>query len=176
MDQVSWSPARPGPVPGPPRPSIERASHLTVIRVHNSVVSLLPMPRPKSLSSLTFGQIQSELRRRARSAGTLQRRRDRIARRLAALDDQIRALGGRANGRILHAAGRGRRARNEKSLPEALHEVLKGKTMRVIEAADAVQQAGYKTNSRTFRVQVNIALVKRKDLFKRVERGQYTAK
>ena len=48
--------------------------------------------------------------------------------------------------------------------------------MRVTEAADAVLQAGYRTKSKTFRVQVNIALVKRADLFKRVSRGQYTAK
>jgi hypothetical protein len=54
--------------------------------------------------------------------------------------------------------------------------VLKGKEMRVTDAAVAVQKAGYKTNSKTFRVQVNIALVKRKDLFKRVGRGVYTAK
>jgi hypothetical protein len=48
--------------------------------------------------------------------------------------------------------------------------------MRVTDLAEAVQKAGYKTNSKTFRVQCNIALVKRKDLFKRVGRGEYAAK
>jgi hypothetical protein len=104
--------------------------------------------------------------------GTLQRRRDRLAQRIADMDEQIRAMGGQLRG-----LGRGGgRARNAKSLPEALHALLKGRTMRVVDAAEAVQKAGYRTNSRTFRVQVNIALVKRKDLFKRVGRGQYTAK
>src|SRR5437660_12918852 len=97
-----------------------------------------------------------------------------MAQRLAALDDRIRDMGGSVKG---HAgAGGGRRARNEQTLPEALHAVLKGKTMRVTDVAEAVQKAGYRTNSKTFRVQVNIALLNRKDLFKRVGRGEYTAK
>jgi hypothetical protein len=81
--------------------------------------------------------------------------------------------GGGAGG--ARSSGR-RRASNKQTLADALHELLRGKTMSVTDAAQAVQQAGYKTNSRTFRVQVNIALVKRKDLFRRVQRGQYTAK
>jgi hypothetical protein len=128
--------------------------------------------RSNPLSKLTFSQIQAELRRRQRKAGTLERRRDRLAQRIAALDQQMHAMSG---GRLNLSFRRGR-PRNEQTLPEALHEVLKGKTMRVTDVAEAVQQAGYKTNSKTFRVQVNIALVKRKDLFKRVGRGEYTAK
>jgi hypothetical protein len=120
---------------------------------------------------MTFEQLQAELGKRQRSVGTLIRRRDRLAQRIADLDDQIRSMGGG-----LRAGMGGGRARNEKSLPDALHELLRGKTMRVTDAAEAVQKAGYRTNSRTFRVQVNIALVKRKDLFKRVGRGQYTSK
>ncbi|MCL4198954.1 MAG: hypothetical protein KJZ69_15810 [Phycisphaerales bacterium] len=60
-------------------------------------------------------------------------------------------------------------------LNAALHNLLKGKTMSVSEAADAVQKAGYKSNSANFYTVVNLTLLKRKDLFKRVERGQYTA-
>jgi hypothetical protein len=41
--------------------------------------------------------------------------------------------------------------------------------------ADAVQKAGYRTSSSHFRTQVNIALSK-SGKFKRVGRGQYTAK
>jgi hypothetical protein len=121
---------------------------------------------------MTFLQLQAELRKRQRSVGTLIRRRDRLAQRIADLDERIRSMGGGLGG----GGPGGGRARNERSLPEALHALLQGRTMRVTDAAEAVQEAGYRTNSRTFRVQVNIALVKRKDLFKRVGRGQYTAK
>jgi hypothetical protein len=134
------------------------------------------MARTSNLSSLTLQQIQTELRRRHRKVAVLQRRRERIARKVASLDELIAAVGGTVVGRLRIGPGRGR-AQNEKPLPEALHEVLKGsKPMRVTDLAESVQKAGYKTNSKTFRVQVNIALVKRKDLFKRVGRGEYAAK
>jgi hypothetical protein len=131
------------------------------------------MARRTGLASLTFGQLQAELRRRARRAGALERRRDSLVRKLQALDAQIHQIGG-ASGRA-RLSGR-RRASNKQTLAGALHELLRGKTMSVTDAAQAVQDAGYKTNSRTFRVQVNIALVKRKDLFRRVARGRYTSK
>lgn len=131
------------------------------------------MARRTRLASLSFGQLQAEIRRRARRAGALQRRRDTLARKLDALDAQIHQMGGVGSRR---GGSMGRRASNKQTLAEALHDILRGKTMSVTDAAQAVQQAGYKTNSRTFRVQVNIALVKRKDLFRRIERGQYTAK
>src|ERR1051325_6698972 len=113
------------------------------------------MARKSGLSSMTYQELQRELRRRERSVSTLHRRRSRLAARLEALDARIREMGGSGNG--TGRGGGGRRARNESTLPEALHKVLTGKTMRVTEVAEAVQKAGYKTNSRTFRVQVNIA-------------------
>jgi hypothetical protein len=57
----------------------------------------------------------------------------------------------------------------------ALTKVLSGKTMSVVDAAEAVKKAGYRTNSQNFRTQVNIALIKSGG-FKRVGRGEYTAK
>ncbi len=45
----------------------------------------------------------------------------------------------------------------------------------VTDAAEAVQKAGYRTNSSNFRTQVNLALIKG-GKFKRVGRGLYTAK
>lgn len=68
------------------------------------------------------------------------------------------------------------RAANQVPLNMALHKLLKGRTMSVSEAAEAVQQAGYKSNAANFQKIVNLTLLKRKDLFKRVGRGQYTAK
>ena len=48
--------------------------------------------------------------------------------------------------------------------------------MSVIEVAEAVLKSGYKSNAANFTSVVNLTLLKRKDLFKRVGRGQYTAK
>jgi hypothetical protein len=66
------------------------------------------------------------------------------------------------------------RARNPNNLVESLAAVLRGKTLSVTDAAEAVQRAGYQTTSPNFRTMVNAALLKKK-FFKRVERGQYTA-
>ena len=68
------------------------------------------------------------------------------------------------------------RPRNTGSLVEALKKLLTGKTMTVTEMADAVQKAGYKTSSPNFRTIVNQTLINNKKDFKRVARGQYTAK
>jgi predicted TIM-barrel enzyme len=65
---------------------------------------------------------------------------------------------------------RGRRS-NKVTLAVALSQVLKDKTMRVTDAADAVRAAGYKTGSRSSRVQVNIARIKNPKLFRRAGRG-----
>jgi hypothetical protein len=131
------------------------------------------------LRSLSVPELQHELRRRQRRLPALQRRRDRFAQRLAAIDDQISALDGSAtSGRGARgAAGHRTYARNEMTLVDALSQVLKGKTMRVPEAVEAVKKAGYQTSATPlgFRTMVNITLGK-KDRFKRVARGQYTAK
>src|SRR4051812_19753241 len=108
--------------------------------------------RSTGLASLSFSQLQAEIRRRGRRAGALQRRRDRLAQKLDLLDVQIARMGGvDGAGRRGPVPGR-RRASNKQTLVEVLHKVLSGKTMSVTDAAQAVQQAGYKTNSRTFRV------------------------
>jgi hypothetical protein len=70
----------------------------------------------------------------------------------------------------------GRRPRNTASLVESLQKLLTNKTMTVTEMADAVQKAGYKTSSPNFRTIVNQTLINNKKAFKRVARGQYTAK
>ncbi|CAG0985122.1 hypothetical protein PHYC_01979 [Phycisphaerales bacterium] len=69
----------------------------------------------------------------------------------------------------------GRRARNAVTLPDALASALKGKKMTIGQAMEAVQKAGYRTNSVNFRIGVTIAPGD-KTRFKRVERGVYTAK
>jgi hypothetical protein len=108
------------------------------------------------------------------------RRKHAIAmNRVAAIESQLIALGAVASGGGGGGRGRGTgaatRARNDMNLVESLVKVLTGKTMGVTEVADAVQRAGYKTSSPNFRTIVNQTLIK-SDKFKRVGRGQYTAK
>jgi hypothetical protein len=134
---------------------------------------------PNRLARMSIAALHAEIRRRQGRVRTLERRRDRLASKLAALDRQIEAAGGSAGG--MGRGGRGRaggtgrrRPQNTMTLTESLGKVLADKTMSVTEAAEAVQRAGYKTNSSNFRTQVNLALIKGK--FKRVGRGMYTAK
>lgn len=79
------------------------------------------------------------------------------------------------------ATGAPRRGRppgkgNKTNLATALRGVLSGKTMSVAEVSDAVQKAGYKTSSPNFRTIVNQALISNPSAFKKVARGQYTAR
>ena len=125
-------------------------------------------PGPSSLASLSVGALEAELRRRARSVGKLQKKRQKLLNKLATLDRQISLAGGRVRG------GGGARARNGVTLPQALAKVLSGKTLGVTEAAEAVRRSGYQTHAANFRTMVNAALLKHKKLFKKVARGQYT--
>lgn len=127
------------------------------------------MSRSNGVAKLSLTQLQLEIARRQRDVGRLVRRRERIIRQLAEVDAEIIARGGPVKG-----WGGRKRPKNESPLLDALKAVLKGKTMGVSEAAEAVQKAGYQTSSPNFRTIVNQTLLKRKH-FKRVERGQYTA-
>jgi hypothetical protein len=71
--------------------------------------------------------------------------------------------------------GRGRGG-NEQSLTALLHSLLQGKTMSVPEMAAAAKQAGHKSKSKNFRTIVSLAMIKNRNMFTRVSRGQYTAK
>lgn len=62
------------------------------------------------------------------------------------------------------------------SLADALHAALQGRTLSVSDAAVAVKQAGYPSNSPNLRTMVNQQLLANPGRFKRVSRGQYTAK
>jgi hypothetical protein len=73
------------------------------------------------------------------------------------------------------ADGCGGGAIDEMNLVAALAKVLDGKTMSVTDVSEAVQKAGYKTTSPSFRTIVNQTLIN-SGKFKRIERGQYTAK
>ena len=124
----------------------------------------------RSLARLSIAELNAEIRRRQRSTGALERRYERTLAKADAIRAQIEKLGGSVNGKA-----RGTRPKNDMTLVEALSASLKGKTMNVTAVADAVQKQGYRTNSNNFRTQVNIALIN-SGKFKRVGRGEYTAK
>ncbi|MCC6428053.1 MAG: hypothetical protein IT435_14685 [Phycisphaerales bacterium] len=119
---------------------------------------------------MSIRDLHAEIRRRERVTSGLIRRRNKLAAKLAALDAQIRSHGVSVGG-----GGGGTRPRNEMNLVESLAKVLKGKTLSVTDAAEAVQAAGYKTSAENFRTIVNQALIKNNKVFKKIDRGQYTA-
>ena len=140
--------------------------------------------RSSSLGGLTVQQLERELGKRRRKLPTLQRKRAGLqrkraglVRRLSTIERKLAGVESRISG--LGAAGRrggGRRPRGAPTLVSSLIEVLKGKTMSVKDAMEAVRGAGYKTSSPNFRVMVNQAFIARKNkkFFKRVDRGLYT--
>lgn len=129
--------------------------------------------RSGSIENLSVADLQRELRRRERTTNRhvlrLQKKREKIVQSLAEIDSEIAGLGGRITGGVR------KRPRNDNNLTEALHALLKGKTMSVTDASMEVQKAGYMTTSPNFRTIVNQTLLK-DSRFKRVGRGQYTSK
>jgi hypothetical protein len=122
-----------------------------------------------TLSSVSADALHAELNRRQYGLRRLEKQHAKLVKKLQKLEQQMESMGGMSRG------GRGRRARNKLSLVEVLAQVLKGKTLGVPEAADAVMATGYTSNAANFRLIVNQTLIK-SDRFKKVSRGQYTAK
>ncbi len=129
------------------------------------------MARSK-LSRASITELQGEIRRRQRRLGSLERKRDKLASQLAEVEGEIRELGGQMGGEIPPG---GKRPRNARNLADALADLLANQTLSVTSAAEEVQKAGYRTTSPNFRTIVNQTLLK-DERFKRVGRGQYTAK
>jgi len=124
-----------------------------------------------ALGAIPTDELEREMSRRRRSLSRLHSKRDRLADQLAAIDSEIASMGG-VSGRM---GGGRRRSSNPESLANVLLRVLDGNTMSVSDAADAAQRAGYQTTSSSFRTIVNQTLIK-DPRFKKVSRGQYTAK
>jgi hypothetical protein len=118
------------------------------------------------LSSVPAAALRAELNRRQHGVRRLEKQRDKLMRTILKLEQQMTGMGG--------GPGSGR-ARNKQSLVEVLASVLKGKTLGVPEAADAVLATGYRSNAANFRLIVNQTLLKNKR-FRKVSRGQYTVK
>ena len=138
------------------------------------------MARPSSLASYSLSQLERIMEKKRRDLMDLGRERAALQKKLDAVDERIRQIGGGNGffGGVGGGGGRGgRRARNEKSLVEVMAEVLGrfGKAMKVSDIADAVQSAGYRSSSPNFRSIVNQQLIKDKR-FTSAERGFYQLK
>lgn len=134
----------------------------------------------KTISNVSTDELERELKRREREANrklrTLEKKRDKVAAQLAEIEQQIHDYATELGVSVRSGGGRrGRRPRNEASLADSLAKLLKSKTMSVTQAAQAVQEAGYKTTSPNFRTIVNQTLIT-DTRFKRTGRGMYTVK
>ena len=161
-----------------------------------------PRGRKSRLASASYTELKNEIIRRQEQVQNLITTRDRLSAELRELETLIESVGG---GEVITASyttvrrrgparppgsGKGRamltgptarhgrkgRKGNANSLAGSLHTVLTGKTLGLSEAADAVKRAGYKSSSPNFRTMVNQALLANRSMFKKVARGQYTAK
>jgi hypothetical protein len=151
----------------------------------------------QGLSSASMADLQAELERREADLAELIDRREELHAELNSVENDIAALGGsptrrgpgRPRGTGRRGPGRpagvrkkttrrstGKRPRNKTNLVDALKGVLAGTTMSVTDVAEAVQKAGYRTSSDNFRTIVNQTLLANPKAFKKVARGQYTAK
>ena len=123
------------------------------------------------LGAVSFEDLQSEMARRSKVVNRLERKRAKLHAELAEVEAELGSYGAlSANGAIR------RRPRNEMNLVDTLASVLKNKTMSVTDAAQAARDAGYMTTAANFRTIVNQALIRETKTFKKVSRGQYTAK
>lgn len=137
------------------------------------------MARSSTTSYFNIAQLERILSNRRSELNRLERQRGELQRKLAGIDRQIFKLGGSMRGLGRRGAGGGGiRARNDVSLVEAIEAVLgkARKPMRVGDILDAVQAAGYRSNSDNFRGIVNQTLIKERKRFSPVERGVYQLK
>lgn len=147
------------------------------------------MPRRKNRQGRTSGLSRVSV---SQLITEIKSRREALAQQLEVINNELTDLGsveandsgprrgpgrprGSSNG-WARTTGRRGRGGNKQSLPTLLHSLLHGKTMSVPEMAEAAKSAGHKSKSKNFRTIVSLTLLNNKPMFKRVSRGQYTAK
>ena len=136
------------------------------------------MARPSSGAGLAIADLQRILDQKQNELKRLYKRRSQLERELHGIDREISKVEGRGgNGRGGRKGGGGR-ARNDKSLIETLEDVLRsnGGPMGVGDILEAVQAAGYRSNSDNFRGIINQQLIKEKKRFHKAGRGMYQLK
>lgn len=157
--------------------------------------------RKSRLSTISFADLQNEMRRREAVLQNLMSQRQRINEQLQMIDMEIAHQGGQPVLNTGEFAGRPRRGRpagtgrnkgmaspihgrrgrkgsgpDGSGLVQSLRKVLTGTQMSIQEMCDAVKRAGYRSSSPNFRTIVNAALGNNRAMFKRIKRGVYTAK
>ena len=135
------------------------------------------MARPATGMNFNIAQLERVLQEKKSELDRLLRQRSELQKKMNVLDRQIERVEGGMNGTRRAAGGGGRRARNERSLIEAIELVLRdaGRAMKVPEIMEAVLASGYRSGSDNFRGIVNQTLIKDKR-FGQVERGVYELK
>jgi hypothetical protein len=135
-----------------------------------------------ALRTVSTSELRRELARREAGVSRLEARRDKLARKLAALDAELAGFGVAAGARRGPKPGRpkGRRAgRSSHGGLTLLGAILKGvrvgSTVSPAEAAIAARKAGYKSSSKHFGMMVANTLAKASE-FKKLGRGQYQLK
>lgn len=124
------------------------------------------MPRLSSSADMSLAQLEKLMNSRRKDLAKLTRQRLKVQKKLDSIDEKIAAIGG--------SAGGGRRARNEMSLQDLIHQVLSkaGGPMAVGDILAKVNAAGYRSNSANFRGIINQTLIKDKR-FVAAKRGVY---
>jgi hypothetical protein len=133
------------------------------------------MPRPPNLSKFSITELEGMIQQRRRGLKTLYKRRTKALRELARIEDDIASLGGESGGD--RGGGHGKRARNDKPLPDVMEEVMRaaGKPMGIQAITDAVLATGFRSTSKAFKGLVNQALFK-DNRFAKADRGVYQLK
>ena len=141
------------------------------------------MGRPRNGSELTISQLESLLQSRRSQADLLTVERCKLLKELAIVDGKLRKLGadpepadnGDRGSDSLTPTGR---VRNPQSLVATMREVLTraGEPMKVIDIVQAVLDAGYRSNSTTFRAIVNQTLIRERKNFLQTARATYDVK
>ena len=140
------------------------------------------MARTRSTVDLSLAELERLMQSRRTQVTRLTRQRDKLQKKIDALNGRISELSGGAmggsgtNGGGGGGAGRGR-ARNDVSLQDAIHQVLNKAPgpMGVGDIMEKVRAAGYRSNSANFRGIVNQTLIKDKR-FSSAARGMYQVK
>lgn len=132
----------------------------------------------RTITKWTMDEMLAEIKRRNRGLSKLNRKRNALLKKIAAIDAEIQALGGKIGGSTAGASSKraAKRPRNTVPLADAIHSVMsKDKPMTATDIEKAVTKSGYKTVSASFKTIIFQALAKDKR-FKKAARGQYVIK
>lgn len=138
------------------------------------------MHMPRTQIKLSLSELIAEVRRRQKKVPGLKRKAARLEKQLAAIREEIAALGGAQSpvrAALRKPAVRRKRARNKVSLSKAILGVLSKETAKPIKAIiKDVQKAGYKSTSKNFATIIHQALAREKKQIVKAGRGLYRLK